>query len=142
MRCGVARFRGQGLPIALCLPSVLSHRSALLFSSTTLRPRNGHSVMSSTEPTGKNVTSLQDEKDLHHSDEKLPGHVEHADIFRDDVLRSNDLMNEAFEGENREHDESIWAAVKSHPMACLWAFIMCFTIVGLTWPFGVSVPLS
>jgi hypothetical protein len=41
------------------------------------------------------------------------------------------LMMEALEGENREHQMGMWAAARSHPRACLWAFIMCFTIVSL-----------
>ena len=40
-------------------------------------------------------------------------------------------MNNAFEGENYEHSQGLWAAFKSHPMAAFWAFIMCFTIVSL-----------
>lgn len=44
-------------------------------------------------------------------------------------LVSADLMEEAVEGENREHEMGMWDAVKSHPLACLWAFTMCFTIV-------------
>ncbi|EFX04092.1 maltose permease [Grosmannia clavigera kw1407] len=45
------------------------------------------------------------------------------------VLANADLMNDAFDGENREHEMGAWEAFKSHPWACLWAFIMCFTIV-------------
>ena len=56
---------------------------------------------------------------------------EHVDILKADVLATPELMNDAFDGENREHEERIWASVKSHPWACLWAFIMCFTIVSL-----------
>ena len=43
-----------------------------------------------------------------------------------------DIMDDAVNGENREHGESLWAAVKSHPWACFWAFTMCFTIVSLS----------
>ena len=45
------------------------------------------------------------------------------------VLVDSDLMTSAFDGENAEHEETVWQAVKSHPTACFWAFIMCFTIV-------------
>lgn len=40
-------------------------------------------------------------------------------------------MNYAVDGENREHEMGAWEAIKGHPWACLWAFIMCFTIVSL-----------
>jgi hypothetical protein len=44
-------------------------------------------------------------------------------------LVDKDLMNDAFDGENREHALGVWAAAKQHPWACFWAFTMCFTIV-------------
>lgn len=47
------------------------------------------------------------------------------------VLDDVDLLDDAYAGENREHEEGMWASVKSHPWACLWAFIMCFTIVSI-----------
>ena len=56
-------------------------------------------------------------------------HGEKAAIEQSEVLVNTDLMNDAFDGENREHQMSTWAAIKSHPWACLWAFTMCFTIV-------------
>ena len=57
----------------------------------------------------------------------------HVDILSSDVkvLDNADLLNEAFDGENEEHGESLWSSAKAHPWACLWAFIMCFTIVSL-----------
>ncbi|OOQ86557.1 maltose permease [Penicillium brasilianum] len=45
------------------------------------------------------------------------------------VLNDADLLNEAFAGENKEHEMGAWEAAKKHPWACLWAFTMCFTIV-------------
>ncbi len=48
------------------------------------------------------------------------------------VLANQQLLNDAYEGENREHEMGLWAAAKSHPKACCWAFIMCFTIVSLS----------
>jgi SP family general alpha glucoside:H+ symporter-like MFS transporter len=54
---------------------------------------------------------------------------EHADILHDEVLANSDLFNDAVDGENREHGESLWTAAKGHPWACLYAFTMCFTIV-------------
>ena len=65
--------------------------------------------------------------ELHHGD-----HVDslkEKDALHSEVLVNQDLLNDAFNGENHEHEEGVWAAAKGHPMACLWAFIMCFTIV-------------
>ncbi|KAJ4369830.1 hypothetical protein N0V83_005594 [Neocucurbitaria cava] len=45
------------------------------------------------------------------------------------IFTDKDLMTNAFEAENREHEMTLWAAVKDHPMACFWAFVFCFTIV-------------
>lgn len=45
------------------------------------------------------------------------------------ILDDADLLNDAFEGENKEHEMGVWEAAKKHPWACLWAFTMCFTIV-------------
>lgn len=39
-------------------------------------------------------------------------HVEHRHSI---ISVDADLMNDAMEGENREHAEGLWAAVKSHP---------------------------
>lgn len=64
--------------------------------------------------------------DLDKSDEV---HGEKAAVEQAEVLVKSDLMNDAFDGENREHDMTTWEAMKSHPWACLWAFTMCFTIV-------------
>jgi len=46
-----------------------------------------------------------------------------------DVIISADLMDDAVQGENREHNMGMWQAVKDHPWACFWAFTMSFTIV-------------
>ncbi|GLI77006.1 hypothetical protein PoHVEF18_005288 [Penicillium ochrochloron] len=45
------------------------------------------------------------------------------------ILDDADLLNDAFAGENKEHEMGAWEAAKKHPWACLWAFTMCFTIV-------------
>ena len=60
-----------------------------------------------------------------------PNVLEEKNIHHSEVLVNQDLMNSAFDGENREHEMGLWEAVKGHPMACFWAFIMCFTIVSL-----------
>lgn len=49
--------------------------------------------------------------------------------YHSEVLVDQNLMNDAFEGENAEHAMGVWEAVKTHPSACFWAFTMCFTIV-------------
>ncbi|EDU48598.1 maltose permease MAL61 [Pyrenophora tritici-repentis Pt-1C-BFP] len=46
-----------------------------------------------------------------------------------DILVDKELMTDAQNAENREHEMTLWEAVKDHPMACFWAFIFCFTIV-------------
>lgn len=56
-------------------------------------------------------------------------HGGHVDVLHDEVLANAELMNDAVDGENLEHDQTVWEAAKTHPWACLWAFVMCFTIV-------------
>jgi MFS transporter, SP family, general alpha glucoside:H+ symporter len=58
--------------------------------------------------------------------------VAHVDADQSKILANQDLMADAFDGENHEHEQTVWQAVKAHPWACLWAFIMCFTIVSLS----------
>lgn len=53
----------------------------------------------------------------------------HVDVAHSKVLADELTMNDAFEAENAEHEQTLWQSVKSHPKACFWAFIMCFTIV-------------
>ncbi|KAM0517041.1 hypothetical protein ACHAPE_005153 [Trichoderma viride] len=53
----------------------------------------------------------------------------HIDVPEAEVLGNKDLISDAIDGENQEHDMGVWEAVKTHPWACLWAFTMCFTIV-------------
>jgi hypothetical protein len=52
-----------------------------------------------------------------------------ADVIHSDVLINQQLMNDAVDGENREHEMSMLAAVKQYPWACFWGSVMCFTIV-------------
>lgn len=56
--------------------------------------------------------------------EKSIGGGHHAE-----VLDNKELMTDAQNAEAREHEMTLWEAVKDHPMACFWAFIFCFTIV-------------
>ena len=60
--------------------------------------------------------------------------LEERNLRNSVVLVDQDLMLAAYDNENREHQQSLWDAVKSHPMACFWAFIFCFTIVSLAIP--------
>ena len=55
-----------------------------------------------------------------------------VNVDNSEVLANSDLLNDAYDGENREHEMGLWAAAKTHPKACAWAFIMCFTIVSLS----------
>lgn len=50
-------------------------------------------------------------------------------VHHSELMVSADLMTDAVDGENREHEMGMLAAIKQYPWACLWAFIMCFTIV-------------
>jgi len=68
--------------------------------------------------------TLKDEKDELHDGA-------HVEVHHSEVLANPDLMNDAFDAENLEHEMGMWDAAKKHPMACFWAFIMCFTIVSL-----------
>ena len=52
--------------------------------------------------------------------------------LQSEILVNPELMHDAFDGENREHAMGTWEAVKTHPMACFWAFIFSFTIVSPT----------
>ncbi|KAL9097842.1 MAG: hypothetical protein Q9165_000168 [Trypethelium subeluteriae] len=62
--------------------------------------------------------------------EKVGAHELHEkNVHQSEILVNRDLMSNAFDGENREHETGTWQAVKEHPMACFWAFIFCFTIV-------------
>lgn len=51
------------------------------------------------------------------------------DPYHSEVLVDNDLMNDAYHGEDAEHQMGVWQAVKTYPWGCFWAFLMCFTIV-------------
>lgn len=81
-----------------------------------------------------------DDNHPHTKETKEGLHSDHqVDILHAEVLASSDLMNDAFDGENHEHSQGLWQSVKSHPKACAWAFIMCFTIVSFL---PVFTPLS
>jgi SP family general alpha glucoside:H+ symporter-like MFS transporter len=71
------------------------------------------------------------EVEKHDASEADTHDLQKKDILHSEVLVNQDLLTAAYDGENREHDMGPWEAVKLHPMACFWAFIFCFTIVGL-----------
>lgn len=76
---------------------------------------------------------VEPKQELHHRGD---GHGAEDDdlkkkegVLHAEVLGDSELMNEAFHGENTEHEQGLWESAKNHPMACIWAFIFCFTIV-------------
>ena len=85
----------------------------------------------STGITNRKDASLEDKRvdETFAVDEKVA--AEKADVLHSDVLINQQLMNDAVDGENREHEMGMLAAIKQYPWACFWAFIMCFTIVSL-----------
>ena len=60
--------------------------------------------------------------------------LEKRNIHHSELLVDANLMSNAYDAENREHEMSVTEAVKTHPMACFWAFIFCFTIVSSDLP--------
>lgn len=56
-------------------------------------------------------------------------HEEKGEVRQDENLDKTTLLQDAFAGENHEHEMGAWEAAKTHPWACFWAFLMCFTIV-------------
>lgn len=83
----------------------------------------------STGITNRNDASLEDKRidEMFAVDEK--GKAKKVDVPHSDVLINQQLMNDAVDGENREHEMTMLTAVKEYPWACFWGFIMCFTIV-------------
>jgi hypothetical protein len=55
--------------------------------------------------------------------------LKEKDTLHSEILVNKDLMTDAFQGEDSEHNQTLWQAVVSHKMACFWAFIMCFTML-------------
>lgn len=73
--------------------------------------------------------TLQGDKSMEHG-------FEEKKIQHNELLDDSHAMTSAFDAENAEHAMTAWQAVKTHPMACFWAFLMCFTIVS----FHATVP--
>ncbi|ORY09151.1 maltose permease [Clohesyomyces aquaticus] len=55
--------------------------------------------------------------------------LQKRNVHQSEILVDAQLMTNAYEAENREHEMGVCDVVKTHPMACFWAFIFCFTIV-------------
>lgn len=55
--------------------------------------------------------------------------VDEKGLHQHEVLSDKELLTDAANAENREHEMTLLGAVKDHPMACFWAFVFCFTIV-------------
>jgi len=55
-------------------------------------------------------------------------------LFESNENNAKEHMTNAEEAENREHDMTLWEAVKDHPAACFWAFVFCFTIASTIKP--------
>ncbi|KAJ4388943.1 hypothetical protein N0V93_006405 [Gnomoniopsis smithogilvyi] len=74
--------------------------------------------------------TAQPKQDLHHQEvEDFGGNEKDVGFHKTDDFVDPNILNDAYQGENREHEMGSWEAAKKHPMACLWAFIFCFTIV-------------
>jgi MFS transporter, SP family, general alpha glucoside:H+ symporter len=73
--------------------------------------------------------SIDQKNEAHNAAPVNAQDLEEKNGLHSEILVNPELMNDAFDGENREHEMGMWAAVKTHPKACFWAFIMSFTIV-------------
>lgn len=70
---------------------------------------------------------ISEKKDISQQDAKF----ESGNVLHSEALVNTELMSDAVDGENREHEMGVWEAIRGHPWACFWAFIMCFTIVSV-----------
>jgi SP family general alpha glucoside:H+ symporter-like MFS transporter len=76
--------------------------------------------------------SKTNEAGIQHIDSNEDAQVnEKGQYGHNDVLRDEDLLNEAYRAENAEHQMGLWEAFKTHKLACMYAFLMAFTIVSL-----------
>lgn len=58
--------------------------------------------------------------------------LKEKNLHQSEVLVDRDLMVSAYDGENREHETTVFQAIRENKKACFWAFIFCFTIVLLS----------
>ena len=74
-------------------------------------------------------SDIEETKGSHQAEHVDVPAIKEKGVGHGDVLGNADVMHDAFDGENREHEMGFAEAVKTYPWACFWAFIMCFTIV-------------
>lgn len=68
------------------------------------------------------------------NEKKFDPELNEQGVAHRETLDDKDLLQASYEAETRENEMGVWEAVKDHPMACFWAFVFCFTIVGLSFP--------
>lgn len=68
--------------------------------------------------------------------------LKEKDTLHSEILVNKELMTDAFLGEDAEHSQTVWQAVKSHKMACFWAFVMCFTMCVLISASATNAPIA
>jgi len=64
------------------------------------------------------------------NEKKLDPELNEQGVAHQETLDDKDLLQASYEAETRENEMGVLEAVKDHPMACFWAFVFCFTIVG------------
>lgn len=74
------------------------------------------------------MSGITDEKHDHVNHEKHDA-LDQEGVTHHENLTDKEIMANAFEAENREHQMGLMEAIKDYPMACFWAFVFCFTIV-------------
>jgi hypothetical protein len=114
--CSPCLHARRTLKNSLCLSCIPHLQSDCHFSLLTASLKRPTATMSSTgvEPTKHYDVDIQQLKE--------------KDTLHSEILVNKDLMTDAFQGEDSEHNQTVWQAVVSHKMACFWAFVMCFTM--------------
>ncbi|OSS43334.1 hypothetical protein B5807_12036 [Epicoccum nigrum] len=62
-------------------------------------------------------------------DKKLDPELNEQGVILKETLDDKDLLEASYEAETRENEMGVLEAVKTHPWACFWATVFCFTIV-------------
>lgn len=68
------------------------------------------------------------------NEKKFDPELNEQGVAHHEALDDKDLLQASYEAETRENEMGVLEAVKAHPMACFWAFVFCFTIVGFLSP--------
>lgn len=68
------------------------------------------------------------------NEKKFDPELNEQGVAHHEALDDKDLLQASYEAETRENEMGVLEAVKTHPMACFWAFVFCFTIVGYLSP--------